>query len=289
MSRLSTNMPNRQSRSQVAWTRPWGRWGLRFAAISYLGLMVALPITSLFLKGWAGGLTACWRELANPITYAALRLTVITAIITSLINVIIGTMTAYALTRFQFPGRALFNGLIDLPFAIPTMVAGVMMVVLYGPQAALGNWFDARGVKIIFAPSGIVLALLFVTYPFVIRAVQPVLAEVEQQQEEAAYTMGASQWLTFFRILLPMLMPAILSGALLSFARALGEFGAIVAVAGNMPGRTLTAPVHIYGQIESQNEVGASAVSIVLLTLSFILILAVDWLERRKGAWDANR
>jgi len=262
---------------------PWGKWGLRATAVVYLGFMVALPLAAIFRNGFADGLAAFWSDIANATAFAALKLTLIMAVIVTLINAVMGTLTAYVLVRFRFSGKGLLNIVIDMPFAIPTLVTGVMLVALYGPQRTLGAWLNAHGAQVIFATPGIVLALLVITYPFVIRTVQPVLMEAEQGQEEAAYTLGASRWTTFRRIVLPSITPAIATGSLLSFARALGEFGSIVVVAGNIPGVTLTAPVYIYGQIESQNQRGASAVSIVLLALSFTLIVTVEWLQGRKG------
>jgi sulfate/thiosulfate transport system permease protein len=266
--------------------RPWGKWGLRTVAALYLGLMIVLPLAALLEHGLRGGLPIFWRELSDPVAFAALRLTVLTAVAMTAINVVMGTLTAWVLVRYRFTGRSLFNNLIDLPFAIPTLVTGVMLVVLYGPQQTLGAWLAGHGIQVIFATPGIVLALLFVTYPFVIRTVQPVLMELDRAQEEAAWTLGASKWRTFVQIILPTITPAIITGALLSFARALGEFGSIVIVAGNIPRRTLTAPVYVYGEIESQNQQGASALSLLLLALSFTLMLLVDWLQGRKGAED---
>jgi sulfate/thiosulfate transport system permease protein len=262
---------------------PWGRWGLRFVAISYLAVMILLPLSAIFERGLKDGPSAFLAELTSPIAFAALKLTLMTAVIATVINVIMGTLTAYVLVRYDFPARSLLNGMVDMPFAIPTLVTGVMLVVLYGPQATVGAWLEARGIQVIFATPGIVLALLLVTFPFVVRMVQPVLMEMRKDQEEAAYTLGASKRVTFYRIVLPTISPAILTGALLTFARAIGEFGSIVVVAGNIPGRTLTAPVHIFGQIESQNVRGASAMSILLLVLSFSLMLTVDWMQRRKA------
>lgn len=261
--------------------RPWGRWGLRATAALYLGLLIALPLAAILEKGFAGGVSAFWADIMKPTAWAALRLTVIAALIVTSLNAVIGTLTAYTLVRYSFAGRSLLNGFIDMPFAIPTLVTGVMLVALYGPQRTLGAWLAARGVQVIFATPGIILALLVITYPFVIRAVQPVLMEAEREQEEAAYTLGASKWTTFRRIVFPTIVPAVLTGSLLSFARALGEFGSIVVVAGNIPLRTLTAPVYVYGQIESQDYQGASSVSIILLALSFGLILIVDWMQGR--------
>lgn len=258
-------------------------------ALAWLGVMLALPLAVLFEHGFREGVARFWAEISNPIALAAVRLTVGAAAVMTGINVVMGTLTAYALTRYRFFGGRLLNSLIDLPFAIPTLVTGVMLVLLYGPQRTLGAWLEARGWQIIFAQPGIVLALLFITYPFVIRTVQPVLKAIDRSQEEAAWTLGASRRETFRKVILPMITPAIVSGALLSFARALGEFGSIVVVAGNIPRRTLTAPVYIYGQIESQNQLGASAISILLLTLSFTLMLLVEWVQERRGGGNGAR
>lgn len=260
---------------------PWGKWGLRGTAFLYLGFMVALPLSAILQNGFSDGLAAFKADIVNPTAFAALRLTITTAILVTIVNAVMGTLTAYVLVRFRFAGKGLLNTVIDMPFAIPTLVTGVMLVALYGPQRTLGAWLNSHGVQVIFATPGIVLALLVITYPFVIRTVQPVLMEAEKGQEEAAYTLGASGWKTFRHVVLPTITPAIVTGSLLSFARALGEFGSIVVVAGNIPGVTLTAPVYIYGQIESQNQRGASAMSILLLALSFTLIVTVEWLQGR--------
>ncbi|MFL6216650.1 MAG: sulfate ABC transporter permease subunit CysT [Blastocatellia bacterium] len=262
---------------------PWGRWGLRFTAALYLGVMIALPLAAILANGLRDGLRAFWADLMSPAAFAALKLTILLAIFVTLINAVMGTLTAYVMVRYRFVGRGLLNGLIDMPFAIPTLVTGVMLVALYGPQRTLGAWLGAHGIQVIFATPGIVLALLVITYPFVIRAVQPVLMEAERSEEEAAYTLGASRWTTFLRVIFPTIAPAVITGSLLCFARALGEFGSVVVVAGNIPGRTLTAPVYVFGQIESHNERAASAMSLVLLALSFTLIVTVEWLQSRKG------
>ena len=263
--------------------RPWGLWGLRGAVLAYLALMIAVPLLAVVERGFSAGLRAFWRELSNPIAFDALKLTVTAAAITAAVNLVLGTLTAYVLARYQFSGRSVLDSLVDMPFAIPTLVTGVMLVVLYGPSGVLGSWFESRGISIIFAKPGIVLALLFVTYPFVIRSVAPVLLEAERHEEEAAFTLGASRWTNFRRIVLPAIFPAAVSGALLSFARALGEFGSIVVVAGNIPRRTLTSPVYVFGEVEAHNERGASAMSVVLLALSFGLLLLLDWRQRRRA------
>lgn len=268
---------------------PWGRWGMRASAFLYLGFMVALPLAMIVENGLAAGLSAFWGDITDKTAFAALKLTLTTSVIITIINAVIGTLTAYVLVRFRFPGNGLLNALIDMPFAIPTLVTGVMLVALYGPQHSVGAWLNSHGIQVIFATPGIVIALLVITYPFVIRAVQPVLMEVEKGQEEAAYTLGASKWTTFRKVVLPTIAPALITGSLLCFARALGEFGSVVVVAGNIPGVTLTAPVYVYGQIESQNQRGASAMSILLLGLSFTLIVAVEWMQRRsKGRSNAS-
>jgi len=252
-------------------------------AVSYLALMILLPISAILRSGLHDGPAAFWADVTNPTAAAALKLTLFTAVITTAINVVMGTMTAYVLVRYEFPGRGLLNALVDIPFAIPTLVTGVMLVVLYGPQRTLGAWLEARGVQVIFATPGIILALLLVTYPFLIRAVQPVLSELDKAQEEAAYTIGASKWTTFRTIILPAITPAIITGSLLNFARALGEFGSIIVVAGNIPGKTLVSAVYVFGQVESYNQRGASAVSLLLLALSFSLMLVVEWMQKRWG------
>lgn len=267
---------------------PWGKCSLRFTAFVYLGFMVALPLATIIKNGIGDGIPAFWQDVTNPTAFAALKLTLTTSVVITITNAVMGTLTAYVLVRFRFPGRGILNALIDMPFAIPTLVTGVMLVALYGPQRTVGGWLNGHGIQVIFATPGIVLALLVITYPFVIRAVQPVLMEVEKGQEEAAYTLGASKWTTFRRVVLPTIAPALITGSLLCFARALGEFGSVVVVAGNIPGITLTAPVYVFGQIESQNERGASAMSILLLTLSFTLILTVEWMQGRNRRADVS-
>jgi sulfate transport system permease protein len=263
---------------------PWGRWGLRATAILYLFVMIVLPLSAILSTGLENGLRVFWKDITSPMAFGALRLTLTTALITTLINAVMGTLTAYVLVRYDFPGRRLLNALVDMPFSIPTLVTGVMLVVLYGPQRLLGAWLGSHGIQVIFATPGIVLALLLVTYPFVVRAVQPVLMDLEKDQEEAAYTIGASKWVTFYRIVLPAILPAVTTGSLLNFGRALGEFGSIVVVSGNIPRRTLTAAVYVYGQIESQNQHAASAMSILLLGISFLLLLLADLTQRRREA-----
>jgi sulfate transport system permease protein len=261
---------------------PWGRWGIQSAAWTYVTLMLLIPLAVIFQDGLRDGLGSLWQSVTSPIAWSALRLTLWTSALMAVVNAIMGTLTAFVLVRYNFPGKGLLNAIVDLPLAIPTLVTGVMLVVLYGPQSFIGAWLkDQMNWKIIFAPPGIVLALLFVNFPFVVRAVQPVLQSLDLESEEAAATLGAGSATIFWRVTLPALWLPIASGALLSFARAIGEFGAIVIVAGNIPLRSQTAAVYVFGEVESANRQGASAMSIVMLSLAFTLVLFVDWLRKR--------
>jgi sulfate transport system permease protein len=256
---------------------------MRSAALTYLGLMLLLPLVVIFQDGFKQGIPAFINQVTKPMAVSALWLTLWTSAVMTVINTVMGTLTAYVLVRYQFPGKGLLNSMIDLPLAVPTLVTGVMLVILYGPQTALGQFVsNVFGLQIIFAPPGIVLAMLFITFPFVVRAVQPVLLGLDRAQEDAAATLGAGAWTIFRRITLPPLVLPLVSGALLSFARAIGEFGAIVIVSGNIPFKSQTAAVYVLGEVESENRLGASAVSIVMVAIAFSLILVVDWLQNRK-------
>lgn len=271
-------VPARASRESL----PWGRWGLRAIALSYLTLVLIIPLAVILQDGLREGLSGLWQQVTLPIAWSALKLTLWTSAVMTVINTVMGTLAAYVLVRYDFPGKSLLNSVIDVPLAIPTLVTGVMLVVLFGPQQALGAWLkDEWGFSIIFAPPGIILALLFITFPFVVRAVQPVLIDLDRAQEEVAATLGAQGWTIFRRVTLPPLVLPLASGALLSFARAIGEFGAIVIVAGNIPLYSQTAAVYVLGEVESENRLGASAVSIVMVAIAFSLILVVGWLQRR--------
>jgi sulfate transport system permease protein len=259
-----------------------GAIAVRSIAFTYLAIMLLIPLAVIFHDGLRDGLGGLWNAISRPVAWRALLLSLWTAGIMALINAVMGTLTAYVLVRYRFPGKTLLNAIVDLPFAIPTLVTGVMLVVLYGPQQALGAWLDQTfGLKIVFAPPGIILALLFVTFPFVVRTVQPVLQSLDREQEEAAATIGAGAWTTFRRVVLPAITLPLTSGALLSFARAIGEFGAIVVVAGNIPLRTQTAAVYVFGEVESENRRAASAMSVVMLLIAFGLVVLVDYLQTR--------
>jgi len=255
---------------------------VRAVALSYLAVILIIPLLVIFQDGLREGLGELWRQVTLPVAWHALKLTLWTAALMTVINTVMGLVTAYVLVRYEFPGKSLLNSLIDLPLSIPTLVTGVMFVILYGPQQALGAWLkDNLGFQVIFAPPGIVLVLLFITFPFVVRTVQPVLLELDRIQEDAAATLGAGTWTIFRRIILPPLLLPVLSGGLLSFARAIGEFGSIVIVAGNIPLYSQTAAVYVLGEVESENRLGASAVSIVMIAIALSLVLLVDFLHRR--------
>lgn len=259
-----------------------GRGGLilRWAALAYVGLLVVLPLLALVVKGLSVGGAGILNALTAPAASAALWLTIWTAAVMSVINAVMGTFTAWLLVRHDFPGRRFLSALVDLPLAIPTLVAGMMIVILLGPQSALGEYCARHGVDIVFATPGIVIALLFINLPMVVRAVEPVLRELDPAEEEAAHTLGAGDVRVYFQVLLPPLLPAIATGTLQSFARSLAEFGSIVVVSGNIPLRTLTSPVYIFGEVESGAPDAAAAVSLVLLALAATLLLAVRGLER---------
>ena len=261
---------------------PWGRWGVRAAALSYLAVMLIIPLAVIFQDGLRGGLEGIWRALSQPIAWHAFVLTLWTAGMMALINGVMGLLAAYVFVRYEFPGKTILNAIVDLPLAIPTLVTGVMLVVLYGPQTTLGAWLEQDlGLRIIFAPPGIILALLFITFPFVVRTVQPVLVDLDRDQEEAAATLGARQLTIFRRVVLPALAAPLISGILLSFARAIGEFGAIVIVAGNIPLKSKTVAVYVLGEVESENRLAASAISVVMLSIAFGLVWIVSALQKR--------
>jgi len=260
---------------------------LRGIALGYVGLMVALPILALSVRAFGDGLGTLWESVRRPDALYSLELTVLMALAMVVVNVVMGTLTAWVLVRYRFPGQSLVNMLIDLPFAVPTVVTGLMLVILYGPQSSVGRFLTSRGVEVIYAKPGIVLALLFVSLPFVVRSVQPVLMGLDKEMEEAAATLGANRWVVFRKVIVPSILPAVLTGAALSFSRAIGEFGSVVIVAGNIPMRTQVASVFIYGEIESDNPQGALGVSVVLLAGSLLVLILLNLLQRIGRSRDA--
>lgn len=262
---------------------------LRSGVILYVVVLVAVPLVGLVQFGLADGLATFWARAMSPVARAALWLTLWSALLVGGINTLFGTATAWILVRYRLPGRALVSALVDLPLAVPTLVAGVMLATLYGPTSLVGTRLEAWGFEVVFARPGIVLALLFVTLPFVVRAVEPVLAELDPAEEEAAIVLGAGPVKTFRTVFLPAILPAALSGGIRSLGRALGEFGSVVVVAGNIPFETLTAPVFIFGEIESGAPRAAAATSTLLLLFALLVHAGARVLELRTGARHATR
>jgi sulfate transport system permease protein len=252
----------------------------RSLSLFYIGLLIVLPIAAITAEAFKGGLPNLIHHITLPQALYSLRLTFCLAFCLMLVNIITGTATAWVLVRYRFPFKNIMNALIDIPFAIPTVVTGMMLVALYGPNSMAGKFFEKHGIEVIFNQPGIILALIFVTFPFVVRSVQPVLIEMEKDMEEAAQTLGASRREIFRRVVLPTLLPSILTGAALSFSRALGEFGSIVIVAGNIPFKTQVASVYIYGEIESSNIQSALGTAVVLLISSFIVLLFLNLMQK---------
>ena len=268
---------------------PWRRWGVRSVALAYLTVLLVIPLLVILRDGTREGLTELWRQVTLPTAWHALQLTLWTAAVMTVINTVMGTLTAFVLVRYEFAGKRILNAIIDLPLAITTLVTGVMLVILFGPQETLGAWLKEQlNISIIFAPPGIILALLFLTFPFVVRSVQPVLLELDLTQEHAAATLGADSWTIFRHIILPPLTLPIVTGALLSFARAIGEFGSIVVVAGNIPLVSQTAAVYVFGEVESENRLGASAISIVMVAIAFSLMMFAEYLRKRTQPGSAR-
>jgi len=258
---------------------------LRASGLLYIGLMILVPLIVILQDGLRQGLSELIHQVSLPIARHAILLTLWTSTLMTVINALMGLATAYTLVRFEFPGKRLLNAIIDLPLSIPTLVTGVMLVMLYGPQETIGRFLlEKFNLQIIFATPGIVLSLLFISFPFVVRNIQPVLQDLDQTQERAAATLGAGSWAIFRKVVLPALVPPTLSGALLSFSRAVGEFGAVVIVAGNIPLKTQTGAVYVLGAVESENRLGASAVSLVLIGIAFIVLAAANLIHKRWGA-----
>lgn len=262
-------------------SRMWS-FGFRSTVMLYFVLLIVLPIAGVYIQSFTGGWGPFWESISDPLAWKAVLLTIRLAVISTLINVLLGTMIGWVLIRYRFPGRRLLNSFVDLPFALPTAVGGLMILLLLGPRSWVGTVAGKLGFDIVYHTPAIVIAMVFVTFPFVIRAVQPLLEEMEPSEEEAAYTMGASKSLTFFKVILPTMLPGIVSGAMLAFSRALAEFGAVVLVAGNIPGKTLIASVYIFGEIESDDPQGAAAVSVLLLTLSFLILWGINIVQTRR-------
>jgi sulfate/thiosulfate transport system permease protein len=246
---------------------------MRGISLTWLSVIVLIPLAAVVAKSFDEGPAAFWEAIAQPEAWAAIKLTVISSLIIVAINAVMGTLIAWVLVRDEFRGKSIVNSLIDLPFALPTIVAGLTLLALYGADSPIG-------IEAAYTKAAVVMALLFVTLPFVVRAVQPVLLEVDQEMEEAAASLGAPNHRIFRSILLPNLTPAIIAGCALAFARAIGEFGSLVLLTGNIPFDTQVASVYIFGRIESDNVTGAAAVSVLLLMISVAILFALNLFGR---------
>ena len=249
--------------------------------VFWLGLIVLIPLAGVFLRAAGLGVDGIWRIWSEPRVLAALRLSFGTALAAAAFNTLMGTWVAWVFVRYRFPGRRLFDAMIDLPFALPTAVAGIALTALYGGQGWAGRWLEPLGLKIAYTPLGIIVALVFVGLPFVVRIVQPVLAEAERELEEAAATLGASRWQTIARVVVPALWPAMLTGFALAFARGVGEYGSVIFIAGNLPNATEIAPLLITIRLEEFDYAGATAIAAAMLLLSFAVLLLVNTLQAR--------
>ncbi len=250
----------------------------------YLAIIVLIPLSALFLKAAQLDLDSIWNILSNPRVFAAFRLTFVASAIAALVNCAAGLVIAWLLVRYRFWGRRIVDALVDLPFALPTAVAGVSLSALMAPNGWIGSLFAPFDIQIAYAPPGIVIALIFVGLPFVVRTVQPVLQDFEPELEEAAATLGADRWVTFMRVTLPSLAPAMLTGFALAFARAIGEYGSVIFIAGNKPGLTEIVPLLIVIKLEEFDYAGASVIAVASLLISFSLLIAINLLQRRLRA-----
>jgi sulfate transport system permease protein len=255
-------------------------------SLLYLGLMVLLPISALVLFS-VTNLSAAefWQVVSSPRVVASFKLSFVAALIAALINSLFGLILAWILVRYEFPGRRLIDTLIDLPFAMPTAVSGIALCAIFAGNGWIGQWLKPLGIELAYNPAGIVIALTFIGLPFVVRTLQPVLKESERELEEAAASLGANRLQTFIRIIWPSLVPALLTGFALAFSRAIGEYGSVIFIAGNLPMVSEIAPLMIMSHLEEYDYAGASAIAVVMLTFSFILLLLINKLQ----AWSWQR
>lgn len=245
----------------------------------YLSLIVLIPLSTIFFKTATLSWDQFWMIITSPRVLASYRLSFGASFIAALIDAIFGLLIAWTLARYHFPGKRILDALIDLPFALPTAVAGITLTAVYSSKGWIGQYLEATGIKVAFTPLGVIIALIFIGFPFVVRTVQPVLEDLEPEIEEAAATLGANRWQIFTRIILPMILPAVLTGFTLAFSRALGEYGSVVFISGNMPLRTEIVPLLIITKLEQYDYVGATAIAMVMLVVSFVLLLIINFLQ----------
>jgi sulfate transport system permease protein len=253
--------------------------------LAYLSLIALIPLSTILLKTAGMGWERFWHVVLSPRVIAAYKLSIGASLIAAAINSIFGFMVAWTLSRYEFPGKGALDALVDLPFALPTSVAGITLTSIYAQNGIIGRLFAPLGIKIAFAPLGIIVALTFIGLPFVVRTVQPVLQDLEAELEEAAATLGASRLQTFRRVIGPAMLPALITGFALAFARALGEYGSVVFISGNMPMHTEVVPLLIMTKLEEFDYQGATAIALVMLVLSFAMLFGINLLQR----WSASR
>lgn len=251
----------------------------------YLALIVLIPLSAVFLKTFTMTWDAFWSAVTSARVMASYRLTFGASLVGALLNVIFGGIVAWVLVRYKFPGKRFIDALVDLPFALPTAVAGITLTALYSTNGWIGQYLEKIGIKVAFTPLGVVVALTFIGLPFVVRTVQPVLEDAERELEEAAASLGATPWQTFWRVILPNLVPALLTGFALAFARATGEYGSVIFIAGNMPMVSEITPLFIITKLEQYDYAGATAIAVVMLVASFALLLTINLLQ----AWTRKR
>ncbi len=255
-------------------------FGLTFGfSLAWLTLIVLIPLATIFLRSAGMG----WSDFVSvgfsPRALAAYRLSFGTAAAAGLVNAFFGLLVAWVLVRYSFPGKRVISALVDLPFALPTAVAGIALTALYAPNGWIGQYLDPLGIKVAFTPIGIIIALVFIGLPFVVRSVEPVLADLGREVEEAAATLGASRLQTFNRVIFPAIAPALLTGFALAFARGVGEYGSVIFISGNMPGKTEIAPLLIVTQLEQYAYDGATAIATVMMLASFAILLLINWIQ----------
>ena len=253
--------------------------------VTYLGLIVLLPLAALAWKASDVGAAGIMKLFSSPRTLAALKLSFGGALLAAAINVVVGLMVTWALVRYRFPGRRILDALIDLPFALPTAVAGIALTAIYAPNGWLGQWLVPSGIKVAYTPLGVLLAMIFVGFPFVVRTLQPVLQSLEQDVEDAAESLGATGLQTFVRVVLPVLVPTLLTGFALALARAVGEYGSVIFIAGNIPLRSEIAPLLIVQRLDEFDYATAAALGVVMLAFSLVLLVLVSALQRWTRRW----
>jgi sulfate transport system permease protein len=253
--------------------------------LAYLGIVVLLPLSTIFFKTFTMSWHQFWAVVASPRTMAAYRLSFGASLTAALINSIFGFIVAWTLVRYEFAGKSLIDVMVDLPFALPTSVAGITLTAIYAGNGWIGRYLEPLGIKVAYAPLGVVVALTFVGLPFVVRTIQPVLEDLDEEYEEAAATLGANRRQIFVKVIAPALIPALLTGFALAFARALGEYGSVVFISGNMPMHTEVVPLLIMSKLEQFDYAGATAIAVVMLLISFAILLGVNMLQR----WSSRR